>query len=398
MNISRKQIDNFFTIDYDNTTTKKDVKHSLKRLVKRGIISKDDMGYSYIQPHQISVDSSTSSDKGYQKVDVQSSVDDVATGGSIEHSAATTDRDIEQPSLDDSILSFIIHSCRSSSSTSITKKQIQKYYDSIVDDYDTTKKNVKHSLKRLIKRNVIVKDGKKKYSYIQHQQSSRDICTVIANTNRSNKRKRQSEERNDDGSASTTESTTVKKKKRIRPRCSVDGCNNQVQNQGVCIKHGAEVKKYTCIREGCTNQVQNRGLCFKHGAEVTLCSHEGCSNRVANSGVCYKHGAKRYICKHEGCTNQVISGGVCIKHGAERRTCSHEGCNNQVQTEGVCTKHGAKKYNYICSHEGCSNKVVKSGVCTKHGAKRNRKKCEHEGCDNIAQRLGVCWKHGGSLL
>ena len=76
--ISKKQIQNFFTIDYDFTTTKKDVKHALKRLVKQGVISKDDMGYSYMQPHQISLDSSISSDKGYQKVDVQSSVDVVA--------------------------------------------------------------------------------------------------------------------------------------------------------------------------------------------------------------------------------------------------------------------------------------------------------------------------------
>ena len=74
--ISKKQICNFFTIDYDTTTTKKDVKRSLKRLVKRNSICNGDMGYSCIQPHQIS-DSSTSSEyrtyipKGYQKVDIR---------------------------------------------------------------------------------------------------------------------------------------------------------------------------------------------------------------------------------------------------------------------------------------------------------------------------------------
>ena len=48
--ISKKQIYNFFTIDYDTTTTKKDVKHSLKRLVKRSCIVKDGKKtYSYIQ-------------------------------------------------------------------------------------------------------------------------------------------------------------------------------------------------------------------------------------------------------------------------------------------------------------------------------------------------------------
>ena len=318
--ISKKQIQNFFTDDYDTTTTKKDVKYALKRLAKRGVISKDGMGYSYIQPHQISIDdSSTSSDKGYhnQKVDVQSS-DDVTTGGNIEHTG-TVDRDMEQPlSLDDEILFYIRDTCQTSSSrvqTFIYKEQIQKYYDIIVGEYDTTKKNVKHSLKRLIKRNVIVKDGQKKYSYIQPQQS-KDICTVVANTNRTNKRKRQ-EERNDDVSASTTELTTLKKKKRIHPRCSVDGCDNQVVNRGVCVKHGGIHPR--CSVDGCNNKALNRGVCIKHGASNPTCSVDGCSNKVQSKGVCFKHGAirpPRKKCEREGCDNNARRLGVCCRHGA----------------------------------------------------------------------------------
>ena len=186
--ISKKQILNFFTVDYDATTTKEHVRHSLKRLVKRHAISEDCKKYSYIQRPQISMDSSINSDRGYHNqiiVDVQSS-DDVATG-SRDRSRTT---DIEPLSLDDNILYYIRDCCQSSSSKSsvlqqqsISKKQIQKHYDSIVNEYDTTKKNVKHALKRLVKRNVIAKVGKKKYSYIQprqqQQQSSRDICTVL---------------------------------------------------------------------------------------------------------------------------------------------------------------------------------------------------------------------------
>lgn len=291
--ISRKQIQNFFTNDYDATTTKEDVKYALKRLVKRNCITKyGEKAYSCIQLHQISDGSISSEHKtiGYQKVDEHS--DDVAAGDSIDR-LRTTGRDIESASLDDNILSYIRDYCQSSSSTSsvlqqsISKKQIQKYYDSIVNEYDTTKKDVKHSLKRLIKRNVIIKDGKKKYSYIQQQQSSRDICTVIA-TNRTNKRKRQSEERNDDVSASTTES----KKKYFYPRCLVDGCNNQVQNKGICIKHGAKVKK--CKREGCDNNAKKGGVCVKHWAIVKprkKCEYEGCNNNVQQLGVCKQHGA-----------------------------------------------------------------------------------------------------------
>jgi len=71
--ISKKQIYNFFTKDYDTTTTKEDVKQSLKRLVKRNCIVKDGKKtYSYIQQQQISLESSD------QKVDSQSSSDDAA--------------------------------------------------------------------------------------------------------------------------------------------------------------------------------------------------------------------------------------------------------------------------------------------------------------------------------
>ena len=72
--ISKKQIYNFFTDGYDTTTTKKDVKHSLKRLVKRNCIVKDGKKkYSYIPPQHISLESIITSD---QKVDAQSSSDD----------------------------------------------------------------------------------------------------------------------------------------------------------------------------------------------------------------------------------------------------------------------------------------------------------------------------------
>jgi len=390
--ISKKQICNFFTIDYDTTTTEKDVKHALKRLVKRGVISKDDMGYSYIQP-QISIDS-ISLDKGYhnQKVDVQSS-DDVATR-SRDRSRTT---DIEPLSLDDNILSYIRDSCQSSSTASsvlqqqsITKKQIQKHYDSIVNEYETTKKNVKHVLKRLVKRNAIVKVGKKTYSCIQPHQR-KDICTVIVDINRSQKRKRKPEE-NNDVSTSTTEPTTVKK--RFKHKCTHEGCTKKVINGGVCIKHGA--KRWVCSHEGCTNWIVNGRVCIKHGASHPRCSVEGCSNQVINGGVCLKHGAKRLICKHEGCKSYAINGfKVCTRHGAKKYKyiCKREGCTNKVIRGGLCVKHGAKRL--ICKHEGCTNRRVNKGVCVKHGAIRPpRKKCEREGCNNIAQRLGVCCTHG----
>ena len=70
--------------------------------------------------------------------------------------------------------------------------------------------------------------------------------------------------------------------------------------KGVCIRHGAKVK--TCSHEGCTNNVQNRGVCIRGAKRSTkTCSHVGCTNNVQKGGVCYSHGT----CRHEGCTNQV---------------------------------------------------------------------------------------------
>ena len=74
-------------------------------------------------------------------------------------------------SLDDNILSYIRCIQLSCQSQSISKKQIYNFF---TKDYDTTttKKDVKQSLKRLVKRNCIAKDGKKTYSYVQKQQIS----------------------------------------------------------------------------------------------------------------------------------------------------------------------------------------------------------------------------------
>ena len=60
-------------------------------------------------------------------------------------------------------------------------------------------------------------------------------------------------------------------KKKGRKLCSIDGCTNYFVQGGVCMRHGAEVKK--CSHEGCTNQAQKGGVCKRHGAEIT---HKKC--------------------------------------------------------------------------------------------------------------------------
>ena len=79
--------------------------------------------------------------------------------------------------------------------------------------------------------------------------------------------------------------------KRVYKKCSTNNCTNFAQIRGVCIKHGAKVKKYYCKVEGCTNQAKLGGVCIKHGAKVKkcYCKHEGCTNQVYVEGLCWTH-------------------------------------------------------------------------------------------------------------
>ena len=49
-------------------------------------------------------------------------------------------------------------------------------------------------------------------------------------------------------------------------KCEIDECENNVQNNGVCISHGATVK--TCKTDGCDKQPKKNGMCIKHFNEL----------------------------------------------------------------------------------------------------------------------------------
>ena len=88
------------------------------------------------------------------------------------------------------------------------------------------------------------------------------------------------------------------------------------------VRHNKERgarKRKRCSQNGCDNQVQQGGVCVKHGARVMHCNQEGCSNQVVQGGVCLKHGASVKRCNQDGCSKQVVQGGVCVKHGARKR-------------------------------------------------------------------------------
>ena len=88
--------------------------------------------------------------------------------------------------------------------------------------------------------------------------------------------------------------TTLPIKKQVRRLCSVEGCTKQAKKGGICIRHGAKVRK--CSHEGCTNNALKSGLCIRHGAKITrrTCKFQGCTNKVQCAGVCFRHGARNF--------------------------------------------------------------------------------------------------------
>jgi hypothetical protein len=138
----------------------------------------------------------------------------------------------------------------------------------------------------------------------------------------------------------------------------------------IAEKSQPKQKRRKCNAEGCTNRAVKGGVCVTHGAMIKRCSFDGCTNKSKTGGVCITHGSKKKRCSFEGCTNQAINGGVCITHGATVKRCSFEGCANQAQKKGVCVTHGAKKTRKVCTHTGCTAYAQKGGMCRRHPSKR----------------------------
>ena len=93
-------------------------------------------------------------------------------------------------------------------------------------------------------------------------------------------------------------------------------------------------------------------------------NHEGCTNQAVKGGVCITHGAKLKRYSHAGCKNKAQKGGVCITHGAEVKLCNFKGCNNQAKKGGVCITHGAKMILPVFGDTCC---IVKPNVVSLTG-------------------------------
>ena len=102
-----------------------------------------------------------------------------------------------------------------------------------------------------------------------------------------------------------------------------------------------------CTDDECTNKAHKGGVCIRHGAKLKRCSCEGCTNRALRQGVCVKQGAKwtKKKCSIEGCASYAIKGGVCMKHGTKRKQCSSEGCTSYAKKGGVCVSTTVQRSN-----------------------------------------------------
>lgn len=155
------------------------------------------------------------------------------------------------------------------------------------------------------------KEGKRKLTTTGKKNAAPTVG-VAADVNRKRRKIRSI----DSSSSNRTPKGGVSLQQQHRPRCSKQGCTNQVQQGGLCIRHGAKVKM--CTASGCTKLAQQGGLCIKHGASVKLCSWGDCGKLAQRGGVCYSHGAKARKCSSEGCMNNAKRRGLCKRHGAYR--------------------------------------------------------------------------------
>lgn len=150
-------------------------------------------------------------------------------------------------------------------------------------------------------------------------------------------------------------SSSSKNKSKPSRLCSVPKCTKQIQQGGVCCRHGAKTTRATCRHaDGCTNVAKRGGLCRRHGAFVlpTCKWGKGCKRVARRGAFCEVHTAKGGDCPSvkddfESRKAMVrVSGGVTnaktnkakpkskakSKKGGGGEVCVDEHCSNTADT------------------------------------------------------------------
>lgn len=155
------------------------------------------------------------------------------------------------------------------------------------------------------------------------------------------KRKNIPKEENKDIAPLPSKATTKPKPKCHYRLCSIPNCTKQVQQGGVCCRHGAKTTRASCSHDKCTNVAKRGGLCRRHGAfKLETCGSEGCK-RVAKVGeFCDVHttkgGAKAAATTTTASSKKVSASG-------KRKIGTHEGCSNKAKRGGICSSHDMPK-------------------------------------------------------
>ncbi|KAL9189561.1 hypothetical protein ACHAXT_009236 [Thalassiosira profunda] len=107
--------------------------------------------------------------------------------------------------------------------------------------------------------------------------------------------------------------TAARKTPKTRGRtCSVPGCPKQVQQGGLCCRHGARSTRGMCRHNGCTNASKRGGLCRRHGAfDLNTCARKGCRHVAVQGNFCNIHTEG---CVEAGCRAAATSGYYCQRH------------------------------------------------------------------------------------
>ena len=103
-----------------------------------------------------------------------------------------------------------------------------------------------------------------------------------------------------------------------------------------------------CTIPGCNRNIQNNRVCITYGIKRNCYKIEGCSNKGPNNSSCFSRCAKMLICPHPSYyTNMRKKGRKCIPHGKEKRVgvrkCKFLGCKKESQRQGLSHTHSSIK-------------------------------------------------------
>ena len=64
---------------------------------------------------------------------------------------------------------------------------------------------------------------------------------------------------------------------------------NKIRPPKAKLKHKPKPQRKKCLSEGCNKFAQNNGVCRRHGAQLKICKAAGCCSIVKKKGLCSRH-------------------------------------------------------------------------------------------------------------